>query len=336
MEDKVERREYYQEYHGHRVQDLERVHKALRGRDSAPLIFLAGDSSLDNKFWIRAEGKAAIGGYENVLSPPRMVPDIAYWLTRECQQNVNGEDDAPIASAAINAAVEESAVGDRFCGRLLRQDKFVRDHISSKDTLVVSVGGNDIALKMNMCTVCNMLGLICCTPSCLIERGCATPLPCDECCLCGCGTGCLSDFCACPPCGGYFAHLFRTRIKAYIERMVSKTKPKNVVVCMIYYPDERATGSWADCALSLLGYNRNPSKLQLLIRKMFEEATRRIDITGTRVIPVALYDALDGKQTGDYVARVEPSETGGEKMAKLIYERIQASYGACVPTKKME
>jgi hypothetical protein len=43
---------------------------------------------------------------------------------------------------------------------------------------------------------------------------------------------------------------------------------------MIYYPDTNNVPSWANAALGALGYNRNPAKLQLLIRKMFEEATR--------------------------------------------------------------
>ena len=43
---------------------------------------------------------------------------------------------------------------------------------------------------------------------------------------------------------------------------------------MIYYPDEKSTQSWATLPLSLLGYERDPSKLQLLIRKAYEEVTR--------------------------------------------------------------
>ena len=43
---------------------------------------------------------------------------------------------------------------------------------------------------------------------------------------------------------------------------------------MIYYPDEDiASPSWAGFALKALGYNKNPEKLQSLIKKAFEEAT---------------------------------------------------------------
>lgn len=43
---------------------------------------------------------------------------------------------------------------------------------------------------------------------------------------------------------------------------------------MIYYPDEANVPSWANAALGALGYDRNPAKIQLLIRKFFEECTR--------------------------------------------------------------
>jgi hypothetical protein len=69
------------------------------------------------------------------------------------------------------------------------------------------------------------------------------------------------------------AHLFGTRVEKYIERLTIKNKPKKILVCMIYYLDETTTPSWAGPALSALGYNNNPEKLQLIIRKLFTEAT---------------------------------------------------------------
>ena len=42
----------------------------------------------------------------------------------------------------------------------------------------------------------------------------------------------------------------------------------------------------------------------------------------SEVIPVALYEALDGKNSDDYIARVEPSPLGGEKMADYILLRM--------------
>jgi hypothetical protein len=74
--------------------------------------------------------------------------------------------------------------------------------------------------------------------------------------------------------------VFTARTQKYIESLTSKTKPAKILVCMIYYPDENNTPSWANTSLGALGYNRNPAKIQLLIRKFFEEATRYV---GTRV-----------------------------------------------------
>jgi hypothetical protein len=92
---------------------------------------------------------------------------------------------------------------------------------------------------------------------------------------------------------------------------------------MIYYPDEEANvPSWANGALGALGYNANPGKVQLLIRKMFEEATSRIQIPGSTVIPIPLFVPLDGTRSEDYVARVEPSASGGRKMAEYLLDAI--------------
>lgn len=64
------------------------------------------------------------------------------------------------------------------------------------------------------------------------------------------------------------------RTQKYIEALTCKTKPAKILVCMIYYPDENNVPSWANASLGALGYNTNPAKIQLLIRKFFEEATR--------------------------------------------------------------
>jgi len=225
----------------------------------------------------------------------------------------------------INCAVEESSIGSRACGRLLEQDVFIRDKITQGDVLVVSVGGNDIALSPSLCTILNMISLICCTStSCLVDCTCGSPLPCDDCC-CGCAAGVFSNLFSWPPGYGYFLHLFGTRIKAYIENLTSKTRPKIVVICMIYYPDELVSTSWADPALRVLGYNSEPRKLQALIDALFRDAVQRIKIPGTRVIGLPLSRALDGKNTADYCARVEPSARGGHQMAKLILDALSSS-----------
>lgn len=57
---------------------------------------------------------------------------------------------------------------------------------------------------------------------------------------------------------------------------------------------------------------------------------RKISIPGTEVIPLPLFNVLDGKNTDDYVARVEPSPQGGRKMAEYLLDtmdRRSATYG---------
>ena len=49
-------------------------------------------------------------------------------------------------------------------------------------------------------------------------------------------------------------------------------------------------GSWADCALNCLCYDKCPGQLQLAIRKAFEHGTRKIKIPGTEVVPVPLFE----------------------------------------------
>lgn len=94
-----------------------------------------------------------------------MKQDISYWLNYEIEKR-------KLDLFSVNCAVEESSVGSRACCRLLDQDNVIRDMIGEDDILVVSVGGNDIALKPNLCTILSMLSLICCTTnSCL--RSCA-------------------------------------------------------------------------------------------------------------------------------------------------------------------
>ena len=44
------------------------------------VIYLAGDSSLDNKFWFSQQA-VALNGYENMLDPPTMKTDVCFaWL----------------------------------------------------------------------------------------------------------------------------------------------------------------------------------------------------------------------------------------------------------------
>merc|ERR1712086_250566 len=324
---------YYAEYHGHPIADLTRVHSTLR-QQGKQLIFLAGDSSLDNKFWFR-ELKQAVNGYEHVLTPPRMNADVCYWLNLEASKRA-------IEYSCINTAIEATCLNDRSCGSLLEQDEFIRDNITEDDILVVSVGGNDVAMQPLCCTICSMCGLVYCGgPQYCIDK-CSCACPPNNCCLgdlgcmcCGLPNSVTSTLCGWPLGIGYMVDLFKNRVENYVRNLVSgPRKPKKVMVCMIYFLDEQVTGSWADCALGCLQYNTCPGRLQAGIRAAFELATKQITIPGTEVVAFPLFEVLDGKNTTDYCQRVEPSPGGGSKMATAIMDelfRASSSYNNCTP-----
>ena len=94
---------------------------------------------------------------------------------------------------------------------------------------------------------------------------------------------------------GHFKHLWNNQMEEYIKKLCGKKKPKLVIVCMLYFLDEKPGGSWADPPLSLLGYNRDPSKLHAAIQMLYRECTCKISVEGTTVVPMPLFEVLDGK-----------------------------------------
>lgn len=317
MTNRIRSDRFYGEYHGHRVEDLQIVHDQLRSTHDR-IVFLAGDSSLDNKYWFGDETRA-VNGYELILDPPVSKKDIAHWMN-------NGFVKRGLRSeyATVNCAVEESTIGSRAYHHLLPQDQFIRDNIRSDDVLIISVGGNDIALKPSPCTALSVCSLVCCTTTaCLRNCSCGCAIPCEDYLCCGM----LSNVCAFPPGMGYMIHLFSTRIQSIVSRIVAKQKPKLILVCMIYYLDEKPGNSWAEVVLRILGYNRNPDKVQEVIRQLFRLATQQIRIPGSEVIAVPLFEVLNGKDTTDYCERVEPSAKGGERMGEFLVEKVLSGLG---------
>ena len=116
----------------------------------------------------------------------------------------------------------------------------------------------------------------------------------------------------------YFIKMFKDDVEKYILKLIGNKKPKKIIVCMIYYPDQTETGSWADRTLGALNYNTNPEKLQAAIKQIFIHATNKIEIPGCNVVPFPMFTVLDGKDTYDYSARVEPSSQGGRKLAEAF------------------
>lgn len=257
---------FYSEYYGHPISDLKKIYPCLR-ESSSSLIWTAGDSSLDNKYWF-SNHSPAVGVYKDLLDPPRSKCDVTYWLNFILEHRKT--EDKP-GVAAINTAVEATTLNSRSFN-LKRHDVFLRDNISKDDILIVSVGGNDVALLPSPCTIFSALFLLSLPTKC-VEHGCsAGSVPVDDYCW-GCGPSLCSCAGSCPPCLGYFSHLFGMRVQKYIEQLTAKTKPKKILVCMIYYLDETPVPSWAGLSLKAMGYDKNPERLQILTKKMFEVAT---------------------------------------------------------------
>ena len=59
-------------------------------------------------------------------------------------------------------------------------------------------------------------------------------------------------------------------------------------------------------------------RLQILIRKVFRDATRNIKIPGSEVIGIPLFAAMNGKNTREYSQRVEPSSLGNWKSPQSL------------------
>jgi len=305
---------FYDNYHGHEIHKVHEVLDYIRSKGKKT-IFLAGDSSLDNKHWFGDNAKAC-NGYENILEPRQSKCDVAYHINRSLADSKDKN------YVALNCAVEEASVGQKACGSLNSHDIFIRDNIREDDILVVSIGGNDIALNPSVCTGLNTLCLTKCIPNFCLKMGCGTPIPCDDYCA-GCCTSSISNLSAFPPSYGYFLHLFGPRVQNYLTRLTSGPHPpRKVLICCIYYVDETKSGSWADLILGAVGYDTDPSQLQMLTRMIFKQATSQISLPNSQVVPVPLFTVMDGKDSGDYCERVEPSSQGGSKMAQLILEGI--------------
>ena len=278
--------EYFGTYHGHTVTHLEIVHAALKTiNPSHSVVFLAGDSSLDSKYWFNDTGPAT-NGLEKVLEPPYCKQDICHHLN--C---LMAEQRVPMM--CINAAREESTIADR-AKSLLPQDKFIRDTITANDILVISLGGNDVALKPSLSTIWAMIMFTKFNTTWRLENAPETAWGFN-----------------------HMASLFRNGMEDVLKKLTAKTMPKRVVVCHLYYLDEKC-GGWADRILRLLGYGKDPKTLQAIIRGIYNHATTKVTIPGTEVVTFPMFLTLDGKTTGDYCMAVEPSAQGNAKLAKAL------------------
>lgn len=280
----VDSEQFYSTYFGHLVDDLTKIHRGLRSSHPR-LVFLAGDSSLDNKHWVRdREHLPATNGYEFLLLPPACPPDVCYWLNDTLSRTRHGW-------AALNTAVEATTLRARVNGDLFPQDVFIRDHLRREDALVVSIGANDIALAPTSTTMFHLASLVLC-PRWWVRRN---------------------------PSFWYFVRMFKDDLEKYLHKLTERCTPRRIMVCMIYFPCEVVDeNSWSRTLLRLACYNVQPGHLQRIIRMLFEEATCQVTVPGSEVVPIPLFDVLDSRNKRHYIERVEPSAEGGRKIAEYL------------------
>lgn len=295
--------DFYNNYFGHNIDHLQLLINYFR-RENKNIIFLAGDSTLDNKHWILNNPHKkykAINGYENILDSPYMIGDISFHINNYLK-NMN--------YVCINCAVEEATLLNKS-HKLNDQDILIRDNIQKDDILLVSIGGNDIALNPNTNVMINF-GLLYYTNN--IDK--------------------IKNNIMSANGITYFKTVFKNKLKQYIFNLTSKQRPSNIILSGIYYPDENIKdNSWANTALKLLNYDNNPDKLQSIIKSLYEQILFKIRLEiyitdnkildESNIIPLPLYNILNGKITEDYIERVEPSHHGGKKIAQYIYNIIR-------------
>lgn len=293
---RITSKDFYDNYYGHQSEYLKYIISRLKAEQYQNFIYLVGDSSLDNKYWLRQmDTKIPIPSqYESIINntEPYANPDIAYTINRLLFKANLKEH------VCINCAVEESTLSGRQ-STLLPQDYIVRNNVTPRDTIIMSVGGNDIVLKPSWGTIANLASLAL-LPTFMLSYN---------------------------PSFHYFVGMFRNGIENYIQELTIKSKPKEVILCGIYYPAEysETTSSWADSMLGKLGYNYYPEKLQYIIDELYRKAICKVTVPGIKITTIGLHNILDPEDQKDYIQRVEPSYRGGVKMSMTFMELMKNS-----------
>jgi len=329
---KINSLDFYENYSGHKITHLikiingknfiERLRSYNDQNKNRKVIFLAGDSSLDNKHWPLSNSnekklcnKPPINGYEDVLEGNNCVPDVAYQINQTLIDNGLNEE-----YVCINTSIEATTLHQRFTEpnsyngdvRLLDQDKFIFDYIRTDDILIVSVGGNDIALSPLLETARHFQNFI------KNSRKSEDEKNKDE----------ISSY------KQYFRNIFQNKIELYIKKLCSRdgnnSLPSVIIPCMIYYPALTSTQSgFAEGILTATNYRTGKQEiLENFIKDLYFESTRHIYIDKEDQIkniidPCPLYEVLDNSNDKLYLTSVEPSIEGGKLMAIRFVDQIK-------------
>lgn len=313
---------FYANYYGHQLHLLWNCQRIFREQDRS-IVWLVGDSTLDNKHWLYADDYVgnkmldplndpaytgpAVNGMEEILNPPRCIQDVAYWF------NLFSSSSSSFSSlVALNCATEASTLWDRRHGlHLLNRDRLVRDHITSRDCLVVSVGGNDLALRPSPRIIASLLRLR----------------------YSGAGSDASIDDFSHPSLRS-LRDLFLDQTLHFVLSLCQRHRPRLVVVCLQYAPSLSSQHpSWADPVLRTLRYSGNPDdagprKVRRVLDAVYEHCTqevaRRVQLVTqgeVRCVSLNWSNVMDWTRDEEmYVSRVEPSVMGGKQMAKALWD----------------
>ena len=119
----INARTFYENWSGHQLSLLDRLFVQLNENsndEEKSIIWLAGDSSLDNKHWCYANPDLksaeyfvdpsytakACNGYEKILDPPNSIQDVCYHLN-----HVLEKEKSPFV--CINTAIEATTLAER-------------------------------------------------------------------------------------------------------------------------------------------------------------------------------------------------------------------------------
>ena len=283
---------FYNNYYGHSHFYLSQIIKYFNTNNENVIVYFAGDSTLDNKHWIDDKYYyPAINSYENIFKPTIMKGDFSYYLNKEFVER-NYEN-----YKVVNCAREASAFSDK--NELCEQDKIILNNIKEQDILIVSIGGNDLALLPSFSILINFITLNYFNRSSTIDD------------ISGSAWGLQS-----------LVKSFKEGITKYIKKLVAKTKPSKIIVCMFYYPDANWVSSWCGFFLDISGYTLNQKRVQAIIRQIYNLAIKEIKIRHVEMRYFPMFEYLDPNNSNDYIGRVEPSEQGTAKMSKGLVDLI--------------
>lgn len=278
---KIDSGRMYDTYYGHPVEHLQHIIDN-KSDEITTIVYLAGDSSLDNKHWIPENERLPVSSKISKFMTreyAKCKPDVAYWVNRV----------SPSYILCMNCAVEEAKISTKINHGLNAQDILIRDNITKDDVLVISIGGNDVALASDISTILAM--------GCLLYITTALPK-------------------------WYLLHKFKTQLREYIEKLTTVTQPKTIILCSIYYPCKYGNG-WSTRFLDRISYDTNPELIHQFIDDFHEYVIDGLVGELDNVHSLKLSDILDWETSEHYISRVEPSSTGGKCIAKEIIQIIK-------------